>query len=117
MAARRKGPARERGSAIAPSVTNERVSGASRNNAMARLLIGTSGWHYDSWRGPFFPKNLPINRQLQFYASQFETAELNGVFYRTPTPEAVKTWRDQRGRDFVFAGKPKSRPVWSRQVF
>jgi uncharacterized protein YecE (DUF72 family) len=33
------------------------------------------------------------------------TAELNGVFYRTPTPEAVKSWRDQTGKDFVFAWK------------
>jgi uncharacterized protein YecE (DUF72 family) len=72
---------------------------------MARILIGTSGWHYDSWRGPFFPKGLPLKSQLQFYASQFPTAELNGVFYRTPTPEAVKSWRDQTGRDFVFAWK------------
>lgn len=72
---------------------------------MARVLIGTSGWHYDSWRGPFFPKGLPLKSQLQFYASQFQTAELNGVFYRTPTPEAVKTWREQTGRDFVFAWK------------
>ena len=46
---------------------------------MARVLIGTSGWHYDSWRGPFFPKGLPIKHQLQYYASQFSTAELNGV--------------------------------------
>ncbi len=72
---------------------------------MARVLIGTSGWHYDSWRGPFFPKGLPINSQLQYYASQFPTAELNGVFYRTPTPEAVKSWREQTGKDFVFAWK------------
>jgi len=72
---------------------------------MARVLIGTSGWHYDSWRGPFFPKGLPINTQLQYYASQFSTAELNGVFYRTPTPEAVKSWREQTGKDFVFAWK------------
>jgi uncharacterized protein YecE (DUF72 family) len=72
---------------------------------MARVLIGTSGWHYDSWRGPFFPKSLPLKSQLQFYASQFPTAELNGVFYRTPTPEAVKSWRDQTGKDFVFAWK------------
>src|SRR5216683_1276863 len=72
---------------------------------MARVLIGTSGWHYDSWRGPFFPKGLPIKNQLQYYASQFSTAELNGVFYRTPTPEAVKSWRDQTGKDFVFAWK------------
>src|SRR6195256_5373722 len=72
---------------------------------MARILIGTSGWHYDSWRGPFFPKGLPPRNQLQYYASQFATAELNGVFYRTPTPEAVKGWRDQTGNDFVFAWK------------
>jgi uncharacterized protein YecE (DUF72 family) len=72
---------------------------------MARILIGTSGWHYDSWRGPFFPKRLPLKRQLQYYASQFPTAELNGVFYRTPTPEAVRSWRDQTGKDFVFAWK------------
>ena len=69
---------------------------------MARVLIGTSGWHYDSWRGPFFPKGLPLKSQLQFYASQFSSAELNGVFYRTPTPEAVESWRR---KDFVFAWK------------
>jgi uncharacterized protein YecE (DUF72 family) len=72
---------------------------------MARVLIGTSGWHYDSWRGPFFPKGLPLKAQLQFYASQFSSAELNGVFYRTPTPEAVESWRLQTGKDFVFAWK------------
>jgi uncharacterized protein YecE (DUF72 family) len=72
---------------------------------MARVLIGTSGWHYDSWRGPFFPRGLPLKNQLQYYASQFSTTELNGVFYRTPTPEAVRSWREQTGKDFVFAWK------------
>src|ERR1700716_1794511 len=72
---------------------------------MARVLIGTSGWHYDSWRGPFFPKGLPIKHQLQYYASQFATTELNGVFYRTPTPEAVGSWREQTGKSFVFTWK------------
>ena len=72
---------------------------------MARVLIGTSGWHYASWRGPFFPEGLPLKKQLPYYAGRFETTELNGVFYRTPTPEAVKAWRDQTGRDFVFAWK------------
>ena len=54
---------------------------------MARVLIGTSGWSYSSWRGPFFPTGLPAKHQLEYYASQFDTVELNGVFYRTPTPE------------------------------
>jgi uncharacterized protein YecE (DUF72 family) len=72
---------------------------------MARTLIGTSGWHYDSWRGPFFPTGLPLKHQLQYYAGQFQTTELNGVFYRTPTYDAVKSWRAQTGKNFVFAWK------------
>ena len=72
---------------------------------MARVLIGTSGWHYDSWRGPFFPAGLPLKNELQYYAGQFQTTELNGVFYRTPSLDAVKAWRAQTGEDFVFAWK------------
>jgi uncharacterized protein YecE (DUF72 family) len=72
---------------------------------MARVLVGTSGWHYDSWRGPFFPPGLMVKHQLQYYATQFTTAELNGVFYRTPTLESVAVWRDTTADDFVFAWK------------
>ena len=56
---------------------------------MARVLVGTSGWSYASWRGPFFPTGLPAKRQLEYYASQFETVELNGVFYRTRIGRAL----------------------------
>jgi uncharacterized protein YecE (DUF72 family) len=72
---------------------------------MARVLIGTSGWHYDSWRGPFFPKGLPLAKQLEYYAGQFPTTELNGVFYRTPSLETVKNWRARTEENFVFAWK------------
>jgi uncharacterized protein YecE (DUF72 family) len=72
---------------------------------MARVLIGTSGWHYDSWRGLFYPKAVALKNQLRYYATKFQTTELNGVFYRTPTPDAVKNWRGDTGKDFVFAWK------------
>ena len=52
-----------------------------------------------------FPKVLPSRLHLQFYASQFGSTELNGVFYRTPTEEAVRTWAEQTPEDFVFAWK------------
>lgn len=81
------------------------LSCTQREATMARILIGTSGWHYDSWRGPFFPKGLPLKQQLRFYAGRFPTAELNGVFYRTPTEAAVRSWREQTSSDFVFAWK------------
>jgi uncharacterized protein YecE (DUF72 family) len=72
---------------------------------VARVLIGTSGWHYDSWRGPFFPPGLLLKDQLHYYATQFATTELNGVFYRTPTPGTVESWRDQTDQAFIFAWK------------
>lgn len=72
---------------------------------MSHVLIGTSGWHYDSWRGPFYPEGVTLKNQLRYYASQFKTTELNGVFYRTPTPHAVKSWRHDTGKDFVFSWK------------
>ena len=74
-------------------------------NARKRIFIGTSGWSYASWRGPFFPKVLQSRLHLQYYASQFGTTELNGVFYRTPTEAAVRTWAEQTPEDFVFAWK------------
>jgi uncharacterized protein YecE (DUF72 family) len=70
-----------------------------------RILVGTSGWSYRSWRGPFFPKHLPARGHLEFYARQFPTTELNGVFYRTPTEDSVRGWAERTPKDFVFAWK------------
>jgi uncharacterized protein YecE (DUF72 family) len=71
----------------------------------SKILIGTSGWSYRSWRGPFFPPELPARCHLEYYASHFSTTELNGVFYRTPTVEAVRGWAERTPDDFVFAWK------------
>jgi uncharacterized protein YecE (DUF72 family) len=67
--------------------------------------IGTSGWSYASWRGPFFPREVMVKHHLEYYATQFATAELNGVFYRTPSLEAVREWRNQTPGNFIFAWK------------
>jgi uncharacterized protein YecE (DUF72 family) len=72
---------------------------------MAKVLIGTSGWSYASWRGPFFPKTETANNHLEFYSRQFATTELNGVFYRTPLLQAVRLWRKRTPKNFVFAWK------------
>jgi uncharacterized protein YecE (DUF72 family) len=67
--------------------------------------IGTSGWHYDSWWGPFFPVGVKKKDALGYYASQFTATELNAPFYRTPTLEAVRGWVEQTPDDFRFAWK------------
>jgi uncharacterized protein YecE (DUF72 family) len=67
--------------------------------------IGTSGWHYQSWWGPFFPEGLKKKDALRYYASRFSATELNAPFYRTPTLDAVRAWVDQTPEDFRFAWK------------
>lgn len=70
-----------------------------------KVWIGTSGWTYDGWRGPFYPEKLPKKRWLSWYGSQFSSTEVNGSFYRTPSIEAVSSWREQTPRGFIFAWK------------
>jgi uncharacterized protein YecE (DUF72 family) len=70
-----------------------------------RVWVGTSGWTYDSWRGPFYPKDLPRHAWLPWYGTQFATTEINFSFYRTPSLEAVRGWRKRTPREFMFAWK------------
>ena len=55
-------------------------------------IIGTSGWHYEDWRGVFYPPELAKAKWLEFYARHFNTVELNITFYRLPSEDAVANW-------------------------
>jgi uncharacterized protein YecE (DUF72 family) len=70
-----------------------------------RFFIGTSGWHYEHWRGRFYPQGLAKSKWLEFYAQHFPTAELNNSFYRLPSENAFANWRDSSPHDFLFAVK------------
>ena len=72
---------------------------------MPELRVGTSGWSYASWRGPFFPEKLPAKDHLAFYGTRFAAVELNAPFYRTPTLEAVRGWYERTPAEFRFSWK------------
>lgn len=71
--------------------------------AEGRVRVGTSGWVYRSWRGPFYPQTLPERDWFKYYATQFDTAEINATFYRLPSQAAVAAWREAAPADFHFA--------------
>src|SRR5579884_1325289 len=77
----------------------------SRALSMAEVRIGTSGWHYQHWRGPFYPADLPAARMLAFYVRHFDAVEINNSFYRLPRPGAMARWRDATPAGFCFAVK------------
>jgi uncharacterized protein YecE (DUF72 family) len=72
---------------------------------MARYYIGTSGWHYDDWRGRFYPEKLPKAQWLEFYAGRFNTLELNNTFYRLPKESVFQNWHDASPEGFIFSVK------------
>ena len=72
---------------------------------MAKYLIGTSGWHYDHWRGSFYPEKLAKAGWLEFYACHFSVVELNNSFYRLPSEAAFASWYRSSPGDFTFAVK------------
>lgn len=72
---------------------------------MGRIHIGTSGWHYDHWRGPFYPQGMKTDAFLPFYADRFGAAEINNTFYQLPERRTLAEWRKITPRDFTFACK------------
>lgn len=70
-----------------------------------KYYIGTSGWHYEDWRGLFYPEELAKSKWLKFYADHFATVELNNSFYHLPSEKAFTNWRESTLKDFVFAVK------------
>jgi uncharacterized protein YecE (DUF72 family) len=74
-----------------------------------RVLVGTSGYSYKEWKGPFYPKDLPAARFLGFYAKELKTVEINNTFYRMPTPKLIEGWANEAPEDFTFAIKAPQR--------
>ena len=70
-----------------------------------KYYVGTSGWHYEHWRGRFYPVDLPKSKWLEFYARSFSTVELNNSFYHLPSEKAFANWRDSSPEGFVYAVK------------
>ncbi len=71
----------------------------------ATVRIGTSGWHYRHWCGPFYEEKLASGKMLDFYMRHFDTVELNNSFYKLPSEAAFACWRDSTPPGFCFAVK------------
>jgi len=67
--------------------------------------IGCSGWNYKSWRGKFYEAELPAKKWLGYYASVFDTVEVNNTFYRLPEAGTFASWKQQTPTGFIVAVK------------
>jgi len=73
--------------------------------ADSRLHVGTSGWSYPDWVGPFYLTGTLPRDFLACYSTHFGAVEIDSIFYRTPTAKMVDAWNASTPEGFRFAPK------------
>lgn len=69
------------------------------------ILIGTSGYSYEGWKGLFYPRGTKSADQLQYYARRFSVVELNTTYYGMPTAERLGKMVERVPPGFEFTVK------------
>ena len=70
-----------------------------------QIRIGTQGWNYDVWVGPFYPATTRPADFLTVYARAFDTVEVDSTFYAIPSARTVRGWAERTPKGFEFALK------------
>lgn len=69
------------------------------------VYVGTSGYSYSDWVGPFYPVGLPHEAMLAWYAREFPFVEINFTYYRLPTQRTFSSMLKKTPPDFIFTVK------------
>ncbi len=70
-----------------------------------KILIGTSGFSYDDWKGYFYPSDIRKSDMLPYYARRFPTVEVNSTFYHVPPPSTMRMMAAKVPEGFEFVIK------------
>jgi uncharacterized protein YecE (DUF72 family) len=77
----------------------------SRTTETDRIFIGTSGYSYEDWVGPFYPNGLPKREYLSFYSAEFPVVELNFSYYSQPKAYTLERMIEKTPESFRFTIK------------
>lgn len=69
------------------------------------LLVGTSGYSYDDWIGPFYEEGTKKRDFLEIYSRTFAFTELNFSYYKMPTPGGSESLAARVPDHFRFSVK------------
>lgn len=78
-------------------------NGASGDNC--RFFIGGAKWGKQEWVGMLYPKGTKSNNFLSEYAKQFNSIEMNAMYYGLPSLNTIDSWRAVVGSNFKFCPK------------
>jgi uncharacterized protein YecE (DUF72 family) len=70
---------------------------------LGEVRLGTSGWSYKDWEGPFYPKGE--KKKLTFYSEVFDTVEIDSTFYAYPSKGMILGATRSTPPSFAFSAK------------
>ena len=76
-----------------------------RPDPNARILIGTSGYSFKDWVGPFYPPGTKSGDFLRHYAGHFGVVEVNSTYYGIPQPRVLEQMEKKTPPGFRFVVK------------
>ena len=69
------------------------------------IRLGTQGWNYDAWVGPFYPEGTRALDFLTVYSRAFDTVEVDSTFYAVPPSKTIRGWAQRTPPGFLFSLK------------
>jgi uncharacterized protein YecE (DUF72 family) len=69
------------------------------------IKVGTSGYSFQDWVGPFYPAGIEKGKMLDYYINHFKTVEINSTYYRIPHPAVMANIDKKTPKDFEFMVK------------
>jgi uncharacterized protein YecE (DUF72 family) len=69
------------------------------------VYIGTSGYSYADWVGPFYPDGTRKGDMLAYYSRYFRAVEINFTYYRMPTARTIAGMAAKAAGRLLFAVK------------
>src|SRR6188474_1537981 len=72
---------------------------------MLPVRVGTSGYSFKDWVGPFYPPGTKPDEQLQHYVQHFDCLELNVTYYRIPDAQLIAGIEQRTPSGFEFIVK------------
>ncbi len=69
------------------------------------IHVGTSGFSYQDWKGPFYPPDLPSRDFLAYYSQRFDACEINFSYYRMPEAHTLERMLERSGGRVRFTIK------------
>ena len=69
------------------------------------IQIGTAGYSYADWVGPFYPEGTKSTMMLEYYALYFSFVEVNSTYYHMPGLKLFEGMDKKTPPDFKFAVK------------